>query len=280
MKKLLLPLLLAILPASSLAWIDTGHMVIAAIAERELKPDVRLKAHDLLKIGGTDRTRDFLGAACWADDTKNQETGPWHYINYYFKEDGAPGKGKPLEENVAWAINKFAKILGDRTAPKEHRADALRYIIHFVGDVHQPMHSVARETHSHPEGDRGGNDFKIIPPGDMSPAPRNLHFLWDSGGGLFTRVTRPLTPSGERQIRELAESIAKKHPRRDFPAVAVSDPFKWAKESFELAKTKAYKLEENTRPGPAYLQSVKDVSSSRSALAGYRLADLLNRILK
>ncbi|HZH99179.1 MAG TPA: S1/P1 nuclease, partial [Fimbriimonadaceae bacterium] len=278
MKKLLLPCLLALLPVSSFAWIDTGHMVVAAIAERDLKPAVRSKVIDLLKVGGTEKTRDLYGAACWADDTKTNENGPWHYINYYFKEDGSPGRGKPLEENVAWAINKFSKVLANRNAPKEERADALRYILHFVGDAHQPMHSVARETGAHPDGDRGGNDFKINPPGDMSPVPRNLHFLWDIGGGLFKRVERPLSPTGEQQIRELAAAIAKNNPRKSVANLQEQDPFRWSKESFELAKSRAYKLEENARPGPAYLQSVRDISASRSAAAGYRLADLLNRL--
>jgi hypothetical protein len=262
---------------TGLAWIDTGHMVTAAIAERELTPEVRAEVHRLVKIGGTPRTDSFWTASAWADDTRSQENATWHYINLFFREDGKPAQGKPEPENAVWAIERFSKVLADRTRPDEERADALRYLIHFVGDVHQPLHAVARESDKHPTGDRGGNDFLIVSPPGLGS--RNLHALWDAGAGLFPRVQRPLTAEGEATVRRIAMELVWRHPLRSLPSVEQMDPMAWAEEGLVLAKEVVYNLEEGTQPSPEYLEKARAVAGERAALAGYRLGELLNRLL-
>src|SRR5579871_4985950 len=125
---------------SCFAWNATGHIMIAAIAEGRLDPVAFDECNRLLKIGGTANTTDFIQASCWADDTKTKENGPWHYIDIPYRNDGKPTTTKPGEENVVWAINHFLPILKDKTKPDPERADALRYLIHFVEDIHQPLH--------------------------------------------------------------------------------------------------------------------------------------------
>jgi hypothetical protein len=280
LKLKLFTLLAAVAPMASYAWIDTGHMAVAAIAERDLKPEVRAEIETLLQIGGDERTRGFYCAACWADDTRNRENAPWHYINHYFRTDGKPAQGKPLEENAVWAINKFTAVLADRDAQPEARADALRYVLHFVGDLHQPLHAVARETDERPQGDRGGNDFAITPPAGMPGAPKNLHFLWDAGAGLFPRIERPLSERGKTRLMAIVDEIVKAHPRDSFKdQVAILDPWQWSLECLELAKTVVYNLEEGSEPSAEYLAEARKTSARQAALAGYRLADLLNRTL-
>ena len=265
----------------SLAWIDTGHMVVSAVAEPLLSPAAKVQVEELLQIGGDEKTRDFWSAAAWADDYKTKENGPWHYINLHFTADGKPGKNMALAENVVWAIRKFTPILADKTKPAAERADALRFLIHFVGDIHQPMHNVAQDTEKFPEGDRGGNDFRVISPVGMDHAPRNIHFLWDIGGGLYPTVKRPMDSTGRKKIRDLAEQLRTLYPTSQYALkLVLIDPQAWSDESYALAINAAYALPENSTPTPEYLAKCQQVSGERTALAGYRLADLLNRVLR
>lgn len=274
----LLTIAFSALACLSLAWIDTGHMVVAAIAQPDLKPLAKMEIDRLLKIGGDDRTRDFLGAACWADDTKTPETGPWHYINYHFRADGQPSKLGPEKENVLLAIERFSAILRDRGRPDAERADALRYVLHFVGDVHQPLHSVARDTNTTPEGDRGGNEFKFEPPVDLAGFQvRNLHFLWDIGGGLFGATERPL--QNRTTIDEIAQRLRGELPRGYLPELAAKSLESWARESLTLAQSLVYALPEGKGPSEKYLAACRFASERRLTLAGYRLADLLNQLI-
>lgn len=262
------------------AWIDTGHMVIAQIAEQRLQLDVRRQCEELLKVGGDERTNSLITCACWADDTKSRENGAWHYINIHFRTDGKRTSNKPEKENVVWAIDRFSKILADRSASNSARADALRFLIHFVGDVHQPMHTVARDTDTFPGGDRGGNDFPVVSPPSLQPEPRNLHFLWDIGGGLFPTVKRPLGSQGKQQIRALAEQITSQYPSTSLSSLSQKDPARWADEGLALAKSVCYAMPVGSVPTEQYLRTARRVSAERVALAGYRLAGMLNSLLQ
>lgn len=281
MKRLIGMIAATMCAASAFSWFDTGHMVVAEIAYRRLDPDVRNICNDLLKSGKfNERNGDFRTSAAWADDFKTRENGVWHYINFYFREDGGKAKGKPLEENVVWAINRFERVVADKSAKPEDRADALRFLIHFVGDVHQPLHSTARECEDHPNGDRGGNDFKITSPKSINPPVNNLHFLWDSGAGYFPQVVRPLNETGQRTLARLADEIERSLPFDQVKdQLSKTDPNAWALESFEIAKSKVYELKEGEEPGQNYLSSAQATCKQRVALAGYRLAGLLNRAL-
>jgi hypothetical protein len=260
-------------------------MLVATIAQTELKPRARAECDRLLAIGGDARNADFVTTSPWADDIRGQrrETGPWHYIDYYFRSDNKPAINKPDAENVVWAIQKFSAILKDRAKPDAERSEALRFLIHFVGDIHQPLHATSRETDDRPKGDQGGNAFRIVAPAafsGMSRPPRNLHAFWDFGGGLFHGEPRPLSADSRARIDALASSLVKQYPQRSLRAARDLNPEHWAQESFELAKTVVYNLQENTTPTDAYVKQAQAVSGQRITLAGYRLARLLNELLK
>lgn len=257
------------------AWTDTGHMLVAAIAESGLKPEVKSKLAELLQNGGDSKTQDLLGAACWADDTKTQATGPWHYINYHFRRDGQPTENMPEEENVIWAISKFSDAMIDPNRPATERADALRYVLHFVGDAHQPLHCVACDSEQHPKGDRGGNDFTFDPFPVGTYQVKNLHFLWDIGAGLYGDTPRPLVD--RTAFDQIRDRIMAQHPRDAMPEVAIEDPEKWAEEGLMLSKTLAYSTRPTRIPSEGYLATVQFMSARRIALAGYRLSNLLNQ---
>lgn len=272
--------LAASLSLAANAWIETGHMVVAEIAERNLSPKARAAVQELAKIGTDAKTNTFVTCSVWADDYKSDTDRAWHYINIHFRKDGKPVTNKAPEENVVWAIIKFKKVLGDPKASKEDRALALRYLVHFVGDVHQPMHGVAEDSGDHPEGDRGGNDFKIAPIEGWSQRPlTNLHVLWDFGCGDFLPTDRPLNPKETAKIDRLAAEIMKEYPRAKIDDLKVQDPMKWALESFALAKSAAYNLNEHKPVSKEYLKKGREICRERAAAAGYRLADLLNEVL-
>ncbi len=262
------------------AWNATGHMVIAAIAQSGLTPKAKAEADRLLKIGadlpGSD---DFVTVGPWADEYRSQhrETGPWHYKDLYFRADGKPAANKPDEINAVSKIREFTAILGDKSKPDADRAFALRILIHLVGDIHQPLHASSEESDARPMGDRGGNSFVILPPDGSERGPKNLHALWDGGAGLFPSHPREEAKAdAEAQAKELIASI----PRSSLPKVGETDSDKWTEEGLELAKSTVYSTAEGQTPSADYIKKAKDVAAHRAALAGYRLADLLNKTLK
>jgi hypothetical protein len=261
------------------AWNATGHMVVAAVAQANLDAKARAEVDRLLKIGadlsGSD---DFISVAPWADEIRNQrrETGGWHYKDIYFREDGKSPINHPDEPNAVSKIVEFTKVIGDKAKPDAERADALRFLIHLVGDIHQPLHATSRESDALPKGDRGGNDFHILPPDGSERGPKNLHSLWDGGAGLFTNGPR----SGAHDAAiTLAKSLSEKYTKAKLKNESESNPEKWAEESFADAKTLVYKTAEGQAPTPEYIQKAQAMSGERVTIAGYRLADLLNRIL-
>ncbi len=283
-KWLVLPLLS--IAAISSAWVDTGHMVVAAIAEKRLSKKASAEIARLLELAPEKNSNSMLTAACWADDIRRtrQNTGPWHYKDHHFRDDGTPSVNKADEENAVWAIEKFSAILKDKSKPDAERQEALRFIMHFVGDIHQPLHATAHDTEAFPKGDRGGNDFKIKNPeiykGSTRP-PRNLHTLWDLGGGLFQDAKRPLTEISQAQIESQAHTISLLYAPKPKVEAKLLDtsPQVWADESYEVSRAKVYKLAEDIVPPIEYMMVVQQTSAKRVALAGYRLAFLLNKLL-
>jgi hypothetical protein len=265
------------------AWHDSGHMVVAEIARQGLRSKVLAEADWLLKIDADPKSDSFLTAACWADDHKSKESAPWHYINIHFRTDDKSTDNKPEDQNIVAAITRFTQILSDKKRDPKDRAEALRYLIHFVGDIHQPLHAVARDSDEHPEGDRGGNEFKIIPPDrfkDLERPPTNLHSLWDMGGNLFRPTVRPLSDDGKASIVRIANSIKSRHPMISLDNVSQMDPMAWAQESADIAKRFAYtNIKEGEVPSAEYLRECEDQSAKRVAYAGYRLAALLNKAM-
>jgi hypothetical protein len=177
MTRFLLALLLAfsLIPGEASAWGRLGHRLVAGLAWDELTPNARAAINELLK-GEAEPT--LAGVANWADDLRDNDpdlgkrTSRWHYVN--LAEDGCryeqarhcPNGGDCVIE----AIRAQTAILADRTQPKATRLQALKFVVHFIGDVHQPLHA----GYGH---DKGGNDRQIQFNGKGS----NLHSLWDSG---------------------------------------------------------------------------------------------------
>ncbi|MDQ3812912.1 MAG: S1/P1 nuclease, partial [Armatimonadota bacterium] len=283
-------------------WGPTGHMVVAKIAERELTPAAKTEARRLLRIrrlaipsipgipisGVTpDQIRptasnsDFVSAACWPDDIKSNTRAfnSWHFIDVPFSPDSTP---LPAEDpvNAKVIMAQCVSTLRSPTASDNLKATMLRFLIHLVGDVHQPLHCSARVTAAHPQGDRGGNDFKINTPEGQ------LHGYWDGGVQLFRDPMRQQNPENRRKrrskaaITRLANGIIAVFPRSSLPQRTDLNFDTWVNESSGLAQSVAYNLTENSTPSNTYNGTAQHVVRQRAALGGYRLAALLNGIFR
>jgi S1/P1 Nuclease len=277
--------LLLCLPSISLGWGAGGHMMTAQIAFKRLNPKAKAKAMQLLALSippksETAKSKDFVNASHWADDLRPfPEFDAFkirHFVDKPFSDDGTT---LPPDDpdNIVKALQDQVEILKTST-DKKAQAQALRFIIHFVGDIHQPLHCATRVTAAHNEGDRGGNLFKVKLPGNKTT---NLHSYWDGGIKNFPPTGPNFKPPPLSAIGPAAALAMKGNPASD-PDLHLDDPTNfdaWAEESFELAKDVAYdSLKENSRPSAAYNAAALKVARKRVAWGGYRLAALLNSI--
>ena len=278
-------------PSLALGWGAGGHMMVASIAFKRLNPRARAKANELLAIkidpaAVTAKSTNFVNAAHWADDlrpfTEFDHFKALHFIDQPFSTDGtALPSGVPEPDNIVKALEDNVNILKTST-DKNAQAQALRFIIHFVGDIHQPLHCATRVTAANPTGDRGGNLVSIkIPGANGQLKPTNLHSYWDGGIGSFPKTGANFAPPPLSQIGP-ATVIAMKGNPATAAGVNLDDPFNykaWADESFNLAKTVAYKgIKNGGKPSAAYNATSTKVARKRVAWGGYRLASLLNSI--
>jgi hypothetical protein len=279
MKSFLAALLaLCIIAPQARSWNAEGHMVVAQIAYSHLTADVKAQCDALIAVPLTyssTGTSNFITAACWADDFKNNlNTANWHYIDIPFSLDGTSLDGFAGDSfDVVKAIRACNQFIGNPSMTQSNRAVFLRYLIHFVGDIHQPLHASDAISASSPSGDGGGNGFLL------TGSYNNLHSLWDAGGGFVgSTVGRPLSASGKTTISNKAAVVEAAYPYNS-NAGTIEDPMIWALEGWSLAQTVAYVgITNNTTPTTDYTTAAQSVSQQRLALGGYRLADLLNTI--
>lgn len=274
------------------AWSAGGHMMVAQIAYERLNPRARDEVDKLLAVpiepaAAWNQARDFVNAAHWADDVKRapgfEPTAALHFIDYPFSRDGSPlPADEPSPENVVKALADDVAILrGD--ADETEKAKALRFVIHFAGDIHQPLHCATRVTQAHPDGDHGGNDFYLITRNPQSGEKQKtkLHAYWDGGLDTFPKWGANFSAPPLDAVKPAAAKLVAAYPAAD-PAWTTGGPFAyeaWAQESSVLAQTFAYAgLTENQEPSAAYRTQALRTAEKRVAWAGYRLAELLNAV--
>lgn len=180
-----------------LAWGATGHRAVGDIAEAHLTPWAAAQVRALLG------TESLARASTWPDEIRSDDawdhSHPWHYINL---EDGQTLE--TLERNpqgdILEAMERFAAVLRDDAASYRDKVIALRFLVHFVGDIHQPLHA-GRAS------DRGGNEIAVI----FFREPSNLHAVWDSGmierqGLSFTELVRFIHHPTPREVASWQDS--------------------------------------------------------------------------
>ncbi len=164
-------LMLFAAPSAVLAWGPIGHRVVGRIAANHLTDEARVAVIGLIGSEGLDQV------ATWADDLRNhpdwqppqKNPAPWHYISIDDQETLETTARDP-NGDVLEAIERFTAVLRDQQATRPAKQEALRFLVHFVGDVHQPLHVGRRD-------DRGGNLILVT----LFGAPINLHSVWDNG---------------------------------------------------------------------------------------------------
>lgn len=291
------------LPAA--AWNKPGHMATAAIAYHELKSDTALldrlvgilKEHpdyngawrsgreEAATAGLPEAEVLLMLAARWPDDADDGHTGQkgeWHYINLPLVFDGSPSK-PPKPNNL---VSSFATLSQEfASAPptaegKTQRAIALCWLLHQIGDSHQPLHSVSlfSQRFQGNAGDLGGNIFYVR--FSEGGATQKLHFVWDEAiTGSYSL----------RTLDRLALSLRTENPRRSFAKLSEQAPQKWVEESAALARSVVYR-DGALQSGPnknagivlpeGYAQERGRVGKQRGTLAGYRMADWLRANIK
>jgi hypothetical protein len=275
----------------ALGWGPGGHMIVAQIAYARLNPKAKAEVDKLIALrieptAITEKSLGFVNASHWPDDLRPEkafaDTLPLHFVDFPFSPDGtALPAGLPGERNIITALTKYVDVLKS-SGDDQERAQALRFIIHFVGDIHQPLHCVTRVTQDLDQGDRGGNGFPLKLRGRNGKIQTtNLHSYWDGGIGDFPKTGSNFAPPPLNQIAPAVARITSEFPDTD-DGWKVGGPFGfagWANESTELAKTKAYNgISPNHQPNRAYNQAALKIVHERVAWGGYRLAELLNAI--
>eukprot|EP01001_Neometanema_parovale_P007762 NODE_4054_length_1122_cov_82.674675_g3860_i0.p1 GENE.NODE_4054_length_1122_cov_82.674675_g3860_i0~~NODE_4054_length_1122_cov_82.674675_g3860_i0.p1 ORF type:complete len:294 (+),score=97.10 NODE_4054_length_1122_cov_82.674675_g3860_i0:57-938(+) len=267
------------------AWWCTGHMTVAEIAKQSLSDDTKKMVDEyvtyMYKQGNFTMNPTMVEAACWADDLKEDglyAMGDWHFIN--LRVNPTHMKLPAVDsQNVVSIIDDLEKALKEAKGNAWVQGFSLLNLIHFVGDVHQPLHAATLfdATFPPPVGDEGGNKFMVKYQGKTL----KLHQFWDSIGELRTTdPTRPLSPADQANITAFATELIHTH---NFTKAQIDNynTSSWAQESLVLATDYAYgKLKPDGVLTEAYIQKAREVCKSQIALAGLRLARQLEYVFK
>lgn len=300
--RLVTAILILTLPAA--AWNFSGHWIVAEIAYGRLHPQARVRVDETIRrhpdfeMFIKDAPADpaalaryaFVRAASWPDqirsdvrfyDETHTDMQPtpllpgfpdmmrhptWHYYDIPISGDGTP----VMQQQPPHLMTELPRLLSElATVNPMQSAYDLPWLVHLVGDSHQPLHATSRYLKSQPKGDAGGN-FVFVQGGPT------LHALWDNAA-----APRDLT---YEEVLRYAREITAENPFADLGSL---DPKEWMMESFELDKSTVYTfgLETGSKDNPlvmpsGYEQKAKAIARQRVALAGYRLATVLNRLFE
>ena len=289
-------------------WGNVGHMTVAYAAYQKLTPAAKKRVGVLLKLnpdykngkwakmipaGTAAKDRPmilFMIAATWPDQIKSEtgytndpEGGPgssqnigysdhlqhryWHFVDTPLSQDGTTLGAIPAP-NAETQIAAFRTVLAS-SDPDPLKSYDLAWLLHLVGDVHQPLHAATRVSKADPTGDRGGNNVMLC----KKPCKNELHAFWDDLPGT---VSDP----------NAAVLVGKKLPKPDATLAKDTDAATWIAESFDAAKKSVY-VNPPIGPGDgpftltaAYRADAHKIASARVALAGARLANVINNELK
>lgn len=279
----LLAVMAVFVPQRSWAWGPVGHSTVALIARSYLTPRAQARVEEILAADPDTLTgRAMADRANWADAWRltHPETFNWHFVDteiddgdmnaacYGFPVQGPLASAGPADDCVVNKIDAFSRELGDPKTSDAERLLALKFLLHFIGDMHQPLHS----TDNH---DRGGNCV-LLNVGTEKPS--NLHAYWDVA--VISRMTTG-PHAFAAQLRTPMTAAQKRQWER-------GDARAWAKETFELGKRTAYSVP--TTPGcdpnvapitlpDSYEAMARQTITMQLQKAGVRMAKVLNAAL-
>jgi hypothetical protein len=277
-------------PSTALAWGDDGHKTVALIAQHYLTPAAKKQIKAMLAADTDPLTKhDFASEATWADKYRDsnhrkdhyEETERWHFVDL---EIGGPDMTtacfgrKPLPsgtlasngDKMACVVDKIAQFAAELeaqgTAPDE-RLFALKFLLHFVGDMHQPLHASDND-------DEGGNSIRVTVDGFKHASKDELHGYWDTQ--FVDAIAKPPTALAKKLLTRITSDQA-----AQWKGGTLDD---WAMEAFMVSVSDAYGSPPLSKDMPQHLNSAyaaqaeKDVALQLSK-AGVRLASVLNKAL-
>lgn len=284
----LAPLLaLLALSATALAWSWPAHVVIYMIARNELGWD-ELDFVDELIDEVKDPSANYpnvFEVAAWADEVRSQDNALYGTESHFFNQlycDGVPPKSvrakTDYQHNVVQAVTESLKTLKSKSSSRENKSYMMRYLIHMVGDMHQPLHMSTRCTPNKLLCDKGGNSFSV----NAGPKTQNLHALWDQAMKEIPYSRRPLNKASIDLYKDFAKNIAREYPKDKLRTeLGVTDLLEIARSLYDIAVKYAYTdIQENKEPSSEYLRSRYEVCKKLIALAGYRLADHIEEVYR
>jgi len=249
--RIVLSLVLALLAPAAHAWGSQGHQVVALLAEHHLTPKAKEHVQKLLALQPGET---LASISTWADEHRNPTTASWHYINFPKNTctyDAA--RDCPDGNCVVEAINRQLAVLAS-DAPDEKRLAALKYVVHLVADVHQPLHAGYGE-------DRGGNTYQL----QAFMRGSNLHALWDTG------LIKNLDMTNEALVAKIG-------PVSSLTNVMQLSAAGIAEESCKIVGTPGFYPERKV--GADYVERFTQVMEQRLVVAANRLAAMLNRVFR
>lgn len=242
------------IPATALAWGQTGHRVIGAIAEKQLSKKAKKQIEELL--GG----QSLADASTWMDEVRSDDdydhTHDWHWVSI---PDGKkyPETDKNPDGDLVEAIGRMKAVIQDERRPREERAQALRFLVHLIGDIHQPLHVGTGE-------DRGGNDVKV----EWFGRGSNLHRVWDSG----------MLDSRDYAFSELTTELCRQYSDEQIEQWQCGNEIDWAHEAMSF-RDQVYNTGEKEYMGYEYTYQNWDLVKEQLMKGGVRLGMVLNDIL-
>ena len=255
----------AVVPLAQ-AWGPLGHSVVAELAQRHLSPAASAEVEHLLSLEHVDRLADI---ASWPDQIQDdptraalwKQTRGQHYINFHGGKtcDYVPPRDCSNGRCVVAGLEYYVNVLGDRSQPDQVRLEALKFVVHFVGDIHQPLHAGYRD-------DKGGNTFQV----QYEGAGTNLHKIWDSKM-LYTRDL-----NWQQYADRLDSGVPVQLPQ---PIAPLDNPYaQWAEESCRITAEPGF-YPSSHKIDDAYVEAELPEADLRLRQAGRRLAMLLNLTL-
>lgn len=295
------------------AWWGEGHLLTARIAYDKLQAEDPDRVKNVEKVlsflktsdpGWTTSEKDhpFVECATFADDIKHKggsyQSG-WHFIDTPFLDEGGSiddydftMDSHNVTEAISGIVNWFNKE-GDYknsnayTQIQSHGlkghsendglSTAMRLLIHYVGDIHQPLHATSRVDHEYTKGDRGGNMFPVV----SKDGAKNLHSVWDSVIYSFHNDDKlPFTTSTWTRLGKDAKALVAQYEGSVSTTQASDlDPMSWAQESFEITSKTVYtNIKEGDAPSTDYIAANTKLAQRQIVVGGMRLANLLKSI--
>ncbi|MCH9609516.1 MAG: hypothetical protein S4CHLAM45_14320 [Chlamydiales bacterium] len=279
--------LIITLSQTGFTWWDTAHMLTVQVAKSQLTPPVQKKIQDVISYFEEDfpNCNTLLTASCFPDDMTSLGLSGfkvWHGVLKPYDPDNILSEREiniietlVSTNNLHSAINQSLKTLKNPNASEWEQSFMLCFLLHCVSDIHQPLHCIQLYSNQFPDGDMAGHRFHL-----KDSKFKNLHTLWDSMLGLGSlQMTRPLDEKNEAWLTSFAEDIINCYPPEALPEHLDMSITNWSQESYDIAVSCVYDgIEPDITPSSEYIKRGQEVAKRQIALAGYRLANLLNKL--